>query len=402
MAVVSMLVDVPLFAAAMLMAVPATVLLLQVLLALRARPESTPAAPAQLRASVAVLVPAHDESAGIAAALATMIPQLTAGDRLLVVADNCSDDTASVARAAGAEVVEREDRQQRGKGYALDFGVRALAARPPEIVIVVDADCTLEPHAIDRLAQRCAEARRPIQALYLMHAAAAAGLRARIAEFAWVVRNHVRPLGFSQWGLPCQLMGTGMAFPWEQLRTVPLASGHLVEDMQLGIDLAIAGAAPLFCPQARVHSAFATQTEGVVSQRTRWEHGHLSVMRAAAPRLFSQSLRQARLDLLAMALDLCVPPLAALLLMAFTLALLCGMAATLGAARAPLFVVLYSLGAIALATLVARQRFASGVVSARDLLAVPGYVLGKLPIYGRFLRRRQLDWVRTKRGDGSG
>jgi cellulose synthase/poly-beta-1,6-N-acetylglucosamine synthase-like glycosyltransferase len=400
MPLVSLLIDVLLFAAAALIAVPSTVFLLEVLLARAGRPAAAAVAPTQLRPSVAVLVPAHDESGGIAEALATVVPQLATGDRLLVVADNCSDDTAAVARAAGAEVVERDDPCRRGKGYALDFGVRALAGRPPQVVVVMDADCALEPDAIDRLAKRCAEAGRPVQALYLMHGAPGAGLRVRLAEFAWVVRNHVRPLGLARCGLPCQLMGTGMAFLWQQLRTAPLASSHLVEDMQLGIDLAIAGAAPLFCPQARVHSVFASQVEAVVSQRTRWEHGHLSVIGRAAPRLFWQALRQGRLDLLAMALDLCVPPLAALLLLALALALLCGVAAAFGAARAPLLIVLYALLAITVATLLARRRFAAGIVSAADLLAVPGYVLGKLPIYARFLRRRQIDWIRTKRGDG--
>jgi cellulose synthase/poly-beta-1,6-N-acetylglucosamine synthase-like glycosyltransferase len=401
MPLVAMLIDGVLLAAAALVVVPATVLLLQVLLAARRRPSPTVPLPAHTRPSIAVLVPAHDEAEGIGATLATIVPQLAAGDRLLVVADNCVDATAAVARELGAEVVERRDDRHRGKGYALDFGVRALAARPPQVVIVVDADCALEPDSIDRLARRCAEVDRPVQALYLMHSPPEAGLRARIAEFAWVVRNHVRPLGFSRWGLPCQLMGSGMAFPWRQLRAAPLASGHLVEDMQLGIDLAIAGTPPVFCSQARVHSTFAAQAEGALSQRTRWEHGHLSVIRAAAPRLFWHALRRARLDLLALALDLCVPPLAVLLLTALALAVLCAIAVAFGAGRAPLFGALYSLLAIAAAALVARDRFASGIVSSRDLLSVPGYVLAKLPIYGRFLCRRQLDWVRTKRGDGS-
>lgn len=58
-----------------------------------------------------------------------------------MVADNCTDDTARLASAAGAEVIERHDALLRGKGYALDFGVRHLAQQPPDVVIVVDADC---------------------------------------------------------------------------------------------------------------------------------------------------------------------------------------------------------------------------------------------------------------------
>ena len=87
---------------------------------------------------------------------------------LLVVADNCTDDTAAVARISGSEVVERRDSERIGKGYALDFGLRHLDSDPPDIVVMVDADCRLAEGAIDRLAAACANTARPVQALYLM------------------------------------------------------------------------------------------------------------------------------------------------------------------------------------------------------------------------------------------
>ncbi|MFX5714032.1 glycosyltransferase, partial [Acinetobacter baumannii] len=85
-----------------LLAIPVTVLLVQVLAARFARPRSTVLSP--LRPRIAVLVPAHNEAGGIAEVIAGIRAQLAQGDRVLVVADNCSDDTAAIARAAGAEV----------------------------------------------------------------------------------------------------------------------------------------------------------------------------------------------------------------------------------------------------------------------------------------------------------
>ena len=105
-----------------------------------------------VRRRLAVLVPAHNESAGLLPTLADIQSQLSPGDRLLVIADNCTDDTAVVARTAGAEVIERRDTEKLGKGYALDFGLRRLSLDPPEIVIFVDADCRVECDTIDRLA----------------------------------------------------------------------------------------------------------------------------------------------------------------------------------------------------------------------------------------------------------
>ncbi|MGH7291820.1 MAG: glycosyl transferase, partial [Myxococcota bacterium] len=75
-----------LMAAALLLLVPALVLFVQIVAG--RRPTDVPAATGR-RPSMAVLMPAHNESAGIAAALATVLPQMQAGDRVLVVADNC-------------------------------------------------------------------------------------------------------------------------------------------------------------------------------------------------------------------------------------------------------------------------------------------------------------------------
>jgi len=382
--------------------VPACVLLVQVVAAMLPRSAQGGVADDDARPTVAVLMPAHDEATGIAASIASVVGQLRPGDRMLVVADNCSDDTAAIARAAGAEVIERRDAARRGKGYALDFGVRRLAQGPPAIVVIVDADCALAPHALARIAARCAQTARPVQALYLMRSPPGAGLRLRIAEFAWVVKNEVRPLGFLRLGLPCQLMGTGMAFPWPAIQAAPLASGHLVEDMQLGLDLAMAGAPALFCPQACVTSVFPTQAVGAVAQRTRWEHGHLSVIVDAGPKLFWQALRRRDRNLTALALDLCVPPLASLVLMAGAV-VVCGAAlAWAGGSRWPLLLASGALVAIGLAVLLARHRFGRHIVTLAELLTAPAYVLNKLPMYARLLGKRQSEWVRTRRGDGPG
>jgi cellulose synthase/poly-beta-1,6-N-acetylglucosamine synthase-like glycosyltransferase len=383
----------------LLLLVPVTVLVVQVLASLWPARTGSPAG--AVRPRLAVLMPAHNESAGIAAALATVVSQLGEGDRVLVVADNCSDDTAGVAAAAGGEVIVREDRVRRGKGYALDFGVRHLAADPPEVLVIVDADCAVGPDALDRLARRCRESGRPVQALYLMRSPPQAGLKTRIAEFAWTVRNHARPLGFARLGLPCQLMGTGMAFPWALISAAPLASGHLVEDLQLGLDLASAGAAPLFCPEALVTSSFPSQTEGMTAQRTRWEHGHLSVIASVGPRLIWRAVTRGQASLAAMALDLCVPPLASLVLMHLVWLVASGAWAAFGAGSTALLVTVCSLLLLSGGVMLAWWRYARHIVSLTELLGAPAYVISKIPVYAKLFGKRQMEWVRTKRDDKS-
>lgn len=383
------------------LALPVGVLLVQLLLAKRphsTQPQADTAAPNGAGPRLGVLVPAHNESAVITATLAGLLPQLRPGDRLLVVADNCTDDTAALARTAGAEVVERQHATLRGKGYALDFGVRHLAADPPDVLVIVDADCQVQARGLETLAQQAQSSGRPVQALDLMKAPVGAALKIRFAEFAWRVKNWARPLGWHRLGWPCQLMGTGMAFPWAMAQRMDLANGHLVEDMKLGAELALAGTPPLFCPEALVTSEFPTQAEAQQSQRKRWEHGHLAILLGLGPRLLWQGVRQRRMAVVAMALDLLVPPVALLgLLLGLLWCAALGLWLWTGTETSPLLWATALMGLFGVTMARAWWVWGRDLVSAREWLQVPFYLLAKLPIYVGFVFKRQKAWVRTER-----
>jgi len=390
-----------LMAATLVLWVPTLCFVLEVLFALL--PARTEAPRSAVYPPIAVLVPAHNEAPTIGSALQSIRSQLRSDDRLLVVADNCSDDTAAAAAAGGAEVIERRDDRQRGKGFALDFGVRHLAARPPAVLIVVDADCRVADGTLQRLATLCASTGRPVQARYLMYAPPGSGALRKLAQFAWLVRNEVRPSGLLRLGLPCQLMGSGMAFPWRSVAQGRLASGHLVEDLKLGVELAQAGSAPLFCPAALVTSLFPIATAGVESQRRRWEHGHLSVLLSLGPKLWWRALARRDAQALALAFDLMVPPLSLLLLLSAIVWLL-DLAAWrwLGSAL-PGLLSSIALGALLAAVWLAWLGFGRQIVSLGTLLLAGGYALRKLPLYAGFLVARQVEWVRSRRdGEGEG
>ena len=382
--------------AAALLAIPVTIFIVEVIAALAPPLRSVVPRPVS-RGRIAVLVPAHNESLAMLPTLADIRSQLRMVDRILVVADNCTDDTARVAAAAGTEVIERKDPGRRGKGFALQFGLAHLSRDPPEIVVFFDADCKLACGTIDRLASTCAITQRPVQALYLMKGPPRSSINHQVAEFAWRIKNWVRPLGLSRLGLPCQLVGTGMAFPFSVVRSVDLASGSIVEDLKLGLDLALAGSAPMFCPSALVTSEFASSARGAGIQRQRWEHGHIAMI-AAAPRLIVAAVARGNLGLLVLALDLAVPPLS---LMAVLLAVVLSVASG---------VALYGLSSLALTiALLCSLGFGSAVLLAwfmhgRDVLppgavvSIAPYVLRKLSMYGRILTgRTAAHWIRTDR-----
>jgi cellulose synthase/poly-beta-1,6-N-acetylglucosamine synthase-like glycosyltransferase len=345
------------------------------------------------RPSVVVLIPAHDEDGTLGATLDALRGQLGAADRILVVADNCTDDTAAVALRGGAQVVERRETARRGKGFALRFGLDAIASSPPEVVIVIDADCRAAPGAIDALARACRANGRPVQASYVMCGEAGSPL----ARFAFLVKNDVRPRGLRRLGLPCQLTGTGMAVPWALLERIRPEPSNLVEDLQLGADLARAGFAPLFEGDARVESTLPMAAGATRAQRMRWEHGHLATLVRMVPRLAATALRTRRLAPLALAADLAVPPLALLALVQGAALAVAVAALAVGAGPLPLAVAVAAVALLAAAVGIAWLRHGRDVVSARELLGAPLYALRKVPVYARFLVGRQRDWVRTER-----
>jgi cellulose synthase/poly-beta-1,6-N-acetylglucosamine synthase-like glycosyltransferase len=351
-----------------------------------------------IRKRVDVLIPAHNESAYLLPTLADVRAQSRPGDRLLVVADNCTDDTAAVARQAGAEVVERHDPANKGKGYALAYGLQYLRANPPEVLVIVDADCRLGEGTLDRLAAVCAVARRPVQALDLMQAPVQSpATYQRVAVFAWRVKNWVRPLGLAALGLPCQLMGTGMAFPWEIAAAVDFATGSIVEDLKLGLDLAGRGHAPLFCPSASVTSYFPESVEGAETQRRRWEQGHVAMILKEAPRLFVLSLVSANLGLLALVLDMVVPPLSLLALLVIGMWLTAVLAASLGLSFAVLVPSTAALVGFTTAIVIAWLTHGRDILPVRAALSIGSYVASKFRLHSRLSRAAGQQWVRTDR-----
>jgi cellulose synthase/poly-beta-1,6-N-acetylglucosamine synthase-like glycosyltransferase len=314
-----------------------------------------------------------------------------------VVADNCTDATATIAREAGVTVVERQDTQHRGKGYALDYGIGHLQNNPPDVVTIVDADCAVHPGSLATLAQAAHQHQRPVQSLYLMAKPPEPSLKDFVSAFAFKVKNLVRPAGLLRFNLPGPLAGTGMAFPWSILTTIDLAHGHIVEDMKLGLDLAIAGHPPLFCPQAQVTGALPSDDNASQSQRTRWEHGHLQLLFSYVPQLLYQGLVQRRFDLVAVALDLAIPPLSSLVLIWFVLTVVGGLFTTLTGFWFATLVLAIAGGLMVWAIAWAWYRYGRSDIPLGKLLGIPLYILWKIPLYFKFLFKPQTEWVRTKR-----
>jgi cellulose synthase/poly-beta-1,6-N-acetylglucosamine synthase-like glycosyltransferase len=183
------------------------------------------------------------------------------------------------------------------------------------------------------------------------------------------------------------------------MRDAALASGNIVEDLKLGIDLARAGKPAVFCPEARVASYFPSSAAGITGQRTRWEHGHLHAILRIAPRSLLEALRRRDRNLFALAIDLCVPPLALLMLLVLGLVFACGAWFLATGLSLAMWLASAELALFAAAVLAAWLRYGRHVISLSSLACAPFYAFWKIPLYLKFMAKRQVEWVRSKRDE---
>ena len=347
--------------------------------------------------NVVVLIPAHNEQA----TLRVNGPQLAAlagpHVRLLLVADNCSDATAAVAREYGLEAIERHDASRRGKGYALAFGREHLARAPADVVVVLDADCATDQAAIVRIAEEAQVNGQVVQSAYVMRPDRTAAPMVQISNFAFAVKNVLRQRGLRRIGAAAVLTGSGMAFPWPLFDALDLATGNVVEDLVLGVELVRRGAAPRFAEDALVLSD-ASGDAGTRTQRARWEAGYLATARDYGVGLILGGVVRGDWKRLWMGVHLSIPPLTLLLIANAAMGGLLAGAALFGLGWPPLVAGATMLTLVGLAVVLAWLAVGRPYASGGTLLRLPLYFVWKLAIYaGIATGRQRVAWIRTER-----
>jgi cellulose synthase/poly-beta-1,6-N-acetylglucosamine synthase-like glycosyltransferase len=344
----------------------------------------------------AILVPAHNEELLIERTVTALRHSIASSTRILVVADNCTDNTATRAKDAGGQVVVRTEPLLHGKGHALAFGRDRLRSDPPDVVIVLDADCQLRPGSDHCLASAVRRTNEVAQATNLVVSAADASPLVQISNFAMLVKNVVRARGMERIGGGILLFGTGMAFPWAIFERAPLASSDIVEDMQLALWLARRGVRVHLEEGALVTSEGADLQDSA-EQRRRWEHGFLkTAVSNAIPLVACGSARRSRY-MVALGMHLLVPPLALLLLMSSLVFGLLLVSALWLSLWGPLYFLGTLMAVAAGMLLLAWAMEGTAVLRLPALLAIPFYALWKVPIYVGFFTARQGSWNRTTR-----
>ena len=360
-----------------------------------------------------IVVPAHDEQGGIAATVRSLMAVDYPAElrRVIVVADNCSDPTAERAAEAGASVLVRADPERRGKGYALGFAFeRSLAEGAADAVVVVDADSTVTQNLLGAFEARFRAGAPAVQAEYAV-ANREASWRTRLMHIGFTLFHDVRSRARERLGVSAGLRGNGMGFAATTLRDVPHQAYSIVEDVEYGIRLGMAGHRVVYAGEAKVFGEMVASEKASRSQRRRWEGGRWGLARRHAGKLLAGGLSRPSLLLLDLAADLLVPPLTYVVL-----------AAVVGAGAAAAWVLSgrgawwalfpWALALGCLATYVARGLWLAkvGPRGVLDLIWAPVYMVWKVILALRPARGKKLtgsaatgaagdgqEWVRTAR-----
>jgi cellulose synthase/poly-beta-1,6-N-acetylglucosamine synthase-like glycosyltransferase len=371
------------------------------LLAALSRRGPPPAAGTPPRLFFDVIVPAHDEEAGIGKTVRNLLSldyprQLF---RVTVVADNCTDQTAARARELGASVIVRQEPQLRGKGYALSLAfARALAEGRADAVVVVDADSVASPNLLRAYSERLEQSAMAVQAYHAV-LNPDASWRTRLMSIALAAFHRLRSRARERLGVSCGLRGNGMCLSCALLREIPHEAYSITEDLEYGLRVSEAGHRIHYAEEGRVSSEMVTSERASRSQRRRWEQGRGELASRRGLRLLMRALRRRNRMLLDLALDLLVPPLATLWLWV-ALGLAAAGSLSIATGRPALSLPLWTVCVLCLAGYLLRGWALSGT-GARGLLDLvvhaPLYVLWKITLRLRPREHAAREWVRTSR-----
>ncbi len=360
-------------------------------------------APKRMRFAIAI--PAHNEAEVIERTV-KQLRRMAHPDRLFdvhVVADHCSDETAAVARDAGAEVHERKAGPRGRKGYALNWLLQRLIAdrRNYDAIIVFDADSQVDSQFLVIVADKLASGAQVVQGQHIiLHPEG--GYFNALAHADMRLNNRIRNQAKDNLGLSARLMGDAMAFRRELLERFPWQGVQsLTEDRAYGLHLVTQGVRIHFEPLARSYGQAAGRWRDATPQRLRWYGGAFELQRKYLPILWRTIWQQRSWDALDKLLELTLPPYSFLAAGAFLLFVAQLFLWRFG--QWPFF--LLGWGAVLLALAIAYPLLGLIVTRSpwpcyRAMLVGPFYVFWRIGI-GLWVRMRHGSWawVRTPRAN---
>lgn len=350
----------------------------------------------------AIVLPAHDEAKILSKTLYSLFGLVYHKNLydVIVVADNCNDKTAQIARDMGAIVLERDEPEKRGKGYALRWGFEKILKGDEEYdaVIVFDSDSLVSGNYLDVMNYYLDNGSKVIQSsdLVLPQPGVWSSETTRIG---FLLYNLVKPLGRKTLGFSMGLRGNGMCFKTEVLRDIPWQALSLTEDVEYGLLLQLEGLKIDFTPEAVVWAQMPNNPENAESQRKRWEIGRYPIIKKYAPQLLKAAFKKRSLSYIDSFINLITPPLVNTLLIVTLISTLNFLAWAIG-----WLPIMYFWLWVSVAVMGAMHLFI-GLYAAnadrevyKSLIYIPVYVFWKIKVYLKaIVSNGKQQWIRTTR-----
>lgn len=350
----------------------------------------------------AIVLPAHNEERVIAKTLYSLHGLVYPKNLydLIVVADNCRDDTARIARNLGAIVLEMFNEKECGKDYALRWAFDQILDwnKNYEAIIVFDSDSLVSGNYLEVMNYYMDQGSEVIQSSDLVLPQPEVWNN-EVTRIGFLLYNFVKPMGRKVLGFNMGLRGNGMCMSTEVLRHIPWQAWPLTEDVEYGLNLILNDVQIDFAPEASIWAQMSNRPENTESQHKRWKMWRYPIIREFAPKLLAAAVKQRSFKHLDTFIDLITPPLANTSLF---VSIICGLNAVMWALGwFPVTFLWLWLGIAGLGALhLFVGLFAAGAdkMLYKSLLYIPMYAVWKVILYAKAnLTKRKKQWIHTRR-----
>lgn len=224
------------------------------------------------------IIPAHNEEAVVENLIMSLQKQDYPEDSydIYVIADNCTDNTAKIAKKAGAIVYERFDSMHKTKGAALKWflGQKIEEDAPYDAFCVFDADNIVDVNFLKNMNKKLCQGETVVQGYRDIKNPTDSWVTAGYAIFYWTM-NRFYHLARYNIGLSPLINGTGFMVRFDQIKPEGWNTVTLTEDIEFSLKQIIKGEKLGWARDAIVYDEQPVGFKQSWSQRSRWTVGHI-------------------------------------------------------------------------------------------------------------------------------
>ncbi len=228
------------------------------------------------------IIPAHNEETVVSNLIESLKNQDYPKELLdiYVIADNCTDNTAKIAKEAGAIVYERHDEEHKTKGYALQWFLKQKIEEeaPYDAFCVFDADNIVDVNFIKNMNRKLCQGEDVVQGYRDIKNPTDSWISAGYAIFYWMM-NRFYHLARYNLGLSPLINGTGFMVKFDVIKPDGWQTETLTEDIEFSLKRIIKGKKLGWATDAIVFDEQPVEFKQSWTQRSRWTVGHIQCLK---------------------------------------------------------------------------------------------------------------------------